>query len=167
MWSRRQHSEHGELTLTTTELIDFNNDVLAESCKNGDMYNISLLIEEGFANNWNRGLTSACEGGHIDIVSLMIERGANNLTKGLEKACQGEYKDIAILLIENGANINRCELILLSSDIYYLLQKGISLGAYHNVYHTIIKDFEEYQTNLPIILNNTLTNDLVIEIQTF
>ena len=41
----------------------------------GHMNIVQLMIECG-ANDWNSGLSGACEGGHIVIVQLMIERGA-------------------------------------------------------------------------------------------
>ena len=30
------------------------------------------------ADNWNRGLRGACQGGHTEIINLMISKGANN-----------------------------------------------------------------------------------------
>jgi len=56
------------------------------ACEGGHLDIVTLMIEKGAESNinWNSGLYDACKGGHLNIVKLMIEKGANNWNKGLE-----------------------------------------------------------------------------------
>ena len=49
------------------------------AAKNGDINIVNLMIENG-AEDFDRGLLYAADGGHNDIVMLMINKGYNSLS---------------------------------------------------------------------------------------
>ena len=72
------------------------------ACKQGDLLSIT---RSKYNKSWlNRGLYSACRGGHKELVELMIAKGANNWNQGLYGACRGGHKELAELMIVKGTN---------------------------------------------------------------
>ena len=63
---------------------------------------IESVIKMG-ANDWNRGLYGACEGGHKEMAVYMISKGANYWNQGLGGACKGGHKEMADYMISKGA----------------------------------------------------------------
>ena len=63
---------------------------------------VKLMIEKG-ANDWNDGMYSACQRGHMEVVKYMIEKGAKSWNDGIYGACLGGHGEIVKLMIEKGA----------------------------------------------------------------
>jgi ankyrin repeat protein len=64
---------------------------------------VQFLIDKG-ANDWNRALAKAAQGGHLPLVELFIDKGANDWNWALACAARGGHLPVAQLLIECGAN---------------------------------------------------------------
>ena len=67
------------------------NERLKTACRIGPLEFVNAIINQalqtGFSINFSKGLESACQGGHTDIVQFMIDKGADNWDCGLEGAC--------------------------------------------------------------------------------
>ena len=72
------------------------------ACQGGSLELTRLMIDHG-ANNWNYSLYGACYGGSLELTRLMIDHGANNWNYGLYGACRGGNLELAQLMIDNGA----------------------------------------------------------------
>jgi len=109
---------------------------LRKACKEGDLNEITCLIEKG-ANDWNMGMDGAACGGHIDIVKLMIEKGADRWSWGMTGADNNGHIDMVEFFIDKlffeclfNDNLPR------ESD-YYTLEEYIE---FHNeYYHEIVQ----------------------------
>lgn len=187
------------------------NKSLLHACEGGHIDLALLMILRG-ANNLNTAMAYACKGGHKNIVDLMIEKGATDWDLGLEGACIGGHNEIAFLMIKKGARLNvgihhasvnkHTELVTLmiekkgytdihnyyklyltDANIYYLVQKGISLypvgistmGFSYTVtewklfeeYQHVVDAFKKTREELTLILNDILIDDLISIILTF
>lgn len=112
-------------------------------------------------------MAHACLNGHKEIVELMIEKGANNFDWGLHKACEGGHKNLVLLMLELGADINASRVELTNSNIYYLVQKGITEFGIYEHYQRVAESFKESWKNLPLILDVIINTDLISEILTY
>ena len=84
--------------------IDINwNDGLYSACEGGHLNIINLIINRCDYTGYNWGLFGACRNGHINIVKLIIEKGAHWWDYGLYGACKGGHIDIVKFMIEKGA----------------------------------------------------------------
>ena len=63
---------------------------------------IDLMIELG-VNDFDGGLVSAGESGHVNIMRRMMECGADDLNRGLRGACKGGNMKAIQLMIDCGA----------------------------------------------------------------
>lgn len=87
-------------------------DVFYCSCKQGDLENLQLAINNGI-NDWNNGLYYAINGNQIQIARLMIDKGAKNLAMSLYGSCFYGHIEIAKMLINECsiAEIERAQCI--------------------------------------------------------
>jgi hypothetical protein len=89
---------------------------LRSACEGGHLELANLMIKHG-ANDFDRGLRGACEKGHLKLVNLMIKHGANDFNRGLYDACEGGHLELANLMIKHGAND-------FSGGLYYACEGG-------------------------------------------
>ena len=99
----------GIIDLQITELYDqlpVKNHVLEHLCLKNHRHLLEILIKKDSKKklNLNYGLSSACWGGHRDLVQMMIDLGATSMGLGLQSACEGGFKDLAQWMMDLGAN---------------------------------------------------------------
>ncbi len=90
-----------------TEYKYYSNNLLKKYCYNNDIIKIKKMIKMMKIDldfSWNWGLSSACRGGHIDMVKVMIDLGAGDVNWGLYCACRTGHMDIVKLMIEKCAD---------------------------------------------------------------
>ena len=56
------------------------------------------------ANDYNRAMALAAQGGHRDIVERMVNLGANDYNEAMAAAAQGGHRDIVERMLNLGAN---------------------------------------------------------------
>lgn len=139
---------------------------MAGACQGGYKDLALLMIERG-ANCWNGGMAEACQGGHKELAMFMIEKGATDWNWGLVSAYSGGHRELILLMMERGANVDICNISLSDSEIYYLVQKGISHFGVNEKHNAIANDFKKSQRNLPTVLDDLLTKDLIMEILSY
>lgn len=95
--------------------------ILYSACYSGDRNIVDFVISKG-ANDWNRGLSGACDGGYVYLAQMMIKRGANNL-----------YSVFAAIISTKKINIiklfDRCDI----SDLNKALTIACEKRAYYNI----------------------------------
>ena len=75
---------------------------LRGACQGGHLDVVTLMIDND-ATNWHDGFEYAGWGGHMNIVNLMIEKGGTDWHWGLRWACKGGHYDIVNLMLDKGA----------------------------------------------------------------
>ena len=79
------------------------NKIMSSAAEGGHMDIVKLMLEKG-ANNYNLTMQEAAYGGHMDIVNLMLEKGANNYNSAMLNSALGGHMDIVKRMLEKGAN---------------------------------------------------------------
>jgi len=69
----------------------------------GHLELIKFFISKG-ARKWHEGMYAAAEGGNLEIAKTPIERGADDFNEGMLKAAQGGNLDLVKFFIERGAD---------------------------------------------------------------
>lgn len=124
---------------------------------------LCLAIKYG-ADNFDRGLLNACDGGHKEIVELMVRNGASSLKEGLLYAhCKG-YKEIVYLLLSKGSDCYRE--LLDKIDFEYWIKRNNLLNnrdcsKYHPKITMIIQAFLRSLDYISNHLEQKLPMDLV------
>jgi ankyrin repeat protein len=146
-----------------------------EVCKNGNINEINLMIENGETDwNWgiegaclDAGLYGACEAGHMNIVKLMIENGATWWNWGLRGACKGGHINSVNLMIEKGATDWNWGLEVACrvghmNIVKLMIEKGVDINTLSS---TELKKYNDYLNDLKIkreiILNGLLKTTIL------
>lgn len=136
-----------------------NEGIFVDACFKGDKNLVMAMITEKGINNWDRGMSHACWGGHKELAELMISKGVNNFDQGLVKsclnghkklaelmikngasawnqglnaACYNSHKELALLMIGEGADLRECTIPMSDIDLEYLMKKDITFNTLFN-----------------------------------
>lgn len=87
------------------------NDILVESCKNGDIDMLKLIMANGYPlseKNRGKAMEAACRSRKINVVEYLLDMGANPDLECLQSIefRDSEGLDIAKLLVKRGAKVN-------------------------------------------------------------
>lgn len=118
-------------------------DCLYYSCGYGSLEITQVLINSG-ATDFNQGLKGACSGNRIDLVKLMIEYGATDFNGGLRTNLEAD-SDIINLLLSHGAN-NYDKLIYVDEiklHGFYCNVKGVETKI-DTKYLRLLKEYPPY-----------------------
>lgn len=100
------------------------------ACNGNHVPIIEMVAENKDSEDWELGLTYACQGGALDAVKFIIGKGAANLNDGLFDACYHKQYDVAEHLLAIGAGgINNCLRVTASYGSIKILNLLIAHGA--------------------------------------
>lgn len=80
--------------------------VFVDAYEMGNLFMMDYLISKGVsAYGVERCMLKACKEGNYDMVKYMISKGADDFDTGLSIACENDHNEIIKLMIENGAEL--------------------------------------------------------------
>ena len=141
---------------------------------------VELMITNG-ACDWDGGLHSACENGHVDIAKLMIKNGANrfdhseiensdNISDNIHSDMSiDQIKHIILLQLEHGASpdIFPDDLLIELLNLNTQLISSVSLPLQHDFIHKLTQKRKIRQQCNKWLLCNCMVDDVISLINIF